>query len=180
MKLIYSIACMLLAMVGCQPPQGNSVNEAFEKNSQTVMTYLEGIQTESLDYDALYAKDAIVRGTGFGSPDSLTLSDIIAENNVSWSLFDLELVTDPIVLLPGVNVDTKMADGSVRYYGDWKITIPATDSTNAKSGVLRLYESFDFDENGKIVFQQYYGDYTALIIHLMTNKSDSTEEGESE
>lgn len=175
MKLIYSISCVLLVLIGCQPLQDNSTNDAFEKNSQTVMTYLEGIQKESLDYDALYAKDALVRGTGYGSPDSLTLADIMAENEAAWAQFDLELLTDPIVLLPGVNVDTKTADGSVRYYGDWKITIAATDSTDAKSGIVKLYESFDFDENGKIAFQQYYGDFTALMMDLMDNKSDSTE-----
>jgi hypothetical protein len=54
----------------------------------------------------------------------------------------------------------------VRYYGDWQITIPATDSTEARSGVIKYYESFDFDDDGKIIYQQGYGDYGGLFGYL--------------
>ena len=40
MKLIYSILGMSLILMGCQPPQDNSANEAFEKNSKTVLANL--------------------------------------------------------------------------------------------------------------------------------------------
>ncbi|HCV50381.1 MAG TPA: hypothetical protein DGP89_03470, partial [Saprospirales bacterium] len=63
--------------------------------------------------------------------------------------------------LPGVNSVTKKVDGSVRYYGIWRTTKEATDSTEAIQSDLRLYESFDFDESGKIIYQQFYGDLTA-------------------
>ena len=54
----------------------------------------------------------------------------------------------------------------MRYYGAWEVTLPATDSTEAKSGIIKLYNSFDFDENGKIIYQQGYGDYSGLMMYL--------------
>ena len=77
------------------------------------------------------------------------------------------MLTNPPVLLPGVNADTKEVDGSVRHYSEWEVTLPATDSTEAKSGTIKLYESFDFNEEGKIIYQQVYGDFTGLFMHLM-------------
>ncbi|MBG7631351.1 MAG: hypothetical protein IZT56_13100, partial [Bacteroidetes bacterium] len=75
-----------------------------------------------------------------------------------------------IVLLPGVDADTKLADGSVRYYSNWEITKTATDSTEAKSGILKMYESFDFDKDGKIIYQQTFGDFTGLMMHLQNKE----------
>ena len=60
------------------------------------------------------------------------------------------------VLILGINI----------YYGKWNITRTATDSTEAKSVLIPLYVSFDFDEEGKILFQQNYGDLTAAFESL--------------
>jgi spore coat protein CotH len=57
-------------------------------------------------------------------------------------------------------------DGSVRYYGQWKVTKSATDSTEATSVVIPLYSSFDFDADGKLLYQQNYGDFTAAFTAL--------------
>jgi hypothetical protein len=166
MKFTYSILFLCILFVGCAPAPDNSAIEAFEKNSKTVMSYLEGFQNESLDYSTLYSDDMVLRGTSFGAPDSISLEEIMGFNKDTWERYDFELVTDPLVLLPGVDVDTKLADGSVRYYAVWKVTKPGTDSTEAKSGEIKLYESFDFDDDGKIVFQQYYADGTGLFTYL--------------
>jgi hypothetical protein len=172
MKLIYSILCMSILLVGCQPPTDNSVNEAFEKNSQTVLANLKGFQNENQDYSQ-YAEDFVMRETGFGSKDSVSLEEVKMSDKGLWERYDFKILADPIVLLPGVNVDTKLADGSVRLYADWEVTLPATDSTEAKSGVLKLYESFDFDADGKIIYQQVYGDFSGLFGYL---HSPATEE----
>ena len=171
MKLIYSILGMSLLLVGCQPPQDNSANEAFEKNSQTVLAILEGFQNENLDYSQ-YAQDFVMRDTGFGTKDSLSLEDVKKNDKGLWENYDVKIITDPIVLLPGVNVDTKLADGSVRLYADWEVTLPATDSTAAKSGIIRLYESFDFDTDGKVIFPQVYGDSAGLFGYLHSPASE--------
>jgi len=165
MKRIYVILFMAILVVGCQPPADNSVNEAFEKNSKTVLAYLEGVQNESIDY-AIFADDFISNGTGYGSPDSLTLEEKKVSDKGLFDMYDIELSPNPVILLPGVNVDTKEADGSVRYYGTWTVTLPATDSTEAKSGKIKSYESFDFNEDGKIIFMQFFADVSGLMAYL--------------
>ena len=167
MKTLISIFCLLLVLASCQPKPDNSAQESFDKNSQTVLANLEGWQNENLDYSQ-YAENFIMRDTGFGvANDSISLHDMMEHDKVMWNDYDFKL-TNPPVLLPGVNTDTKKADGSVRHYSDWEVTLPATDSTPAKTGVIKLYESFDFDANGKIVYQQAYGDFTGLMMYLHT------------
>jgi len=171
MKFIYSILCLSILFLGCQPKMDNSAKEAFEKNSQTVLDNLNAFQEENVDYSQ-YASDFVMRGTSFGSKDSLSLDDVKKSDKWLWENYDLKLITDPLVLLPGVNPETKEADGSVRYYGEWQVTIPATDSTEAKSGVVKYYESYDFDADGKILFQQGYGDTSGLFEYLHGDDDD--------
>ncbi len=165
MKTVYSILCLSLLFIACQPKVDNAANETFEKNSITVLANIEGFSNENLDY-TMYADNFVLAETSFGASDSLNLDDVKARDVELWDMYDFEFVTDPIVLLPGVNAETRMPDGSVRYYGAWKVTLPATDSTEAKSGVMRMYESFDFNEEGRIVYQQGYADFTGLFMHL--------------
>ena len=177
MKTIYSIICLPLLFMACQPKVDNSAQEAFEKNSQTVLANIEGWQNENLDYSQ-YAENFIMRDTGFGAAkDSVTLNEMKEQDKMMWERYDFKLLTSPPVLLPGVNPETKKVDGSVRHYSDWEVTLPATDSTTAKKGVIKLYESFDFDSNGKIVYQQLYGDFTGLMmyLHKPSEANDMTE-----
>ena len=168
MKTILSFLCFCILIAGCQSASNTdySADKTFEKNAAVVLSYLQDFQNENLDYDAMYSKDFIMGITQFGPKDTATLDELKEMNNAIWAMYDFEFMTDPINLLPGVNADTKKADGSVRYYGKWKITLAATDSTAAKSAELKLYESFDFDEDGKIVYQQYYGDGGAIMSYL--------------
>ena len=156
-----------LLIAGCQPAEkDNSADMAFQKNSETVLANLKGWQNENLDY-SMYADDFVMLDAGFNAPkDSLSLNDMMASDKNLWKTYDFKLLTDPPNLLPGVNQDTKQPDGSVRHYSEWEVTRPATDSTEARSGAIRLYESFDFDESGKILFQQVYGDFTGLFMYL--------------
>jgi hypothetical protein len=170
MKSIYSILFASIFFIGCQPKPDNSANEAFEKNSKTVMTNIEGWQSENLDYST-YAKDFAMLDTGFGvAKDSLNLDEMMTSDKQSWATFNFKLLTSPPVLLPGVNTQNKLADGSVRHYSSWEVTLPATDSTTAKSGVIKLYESFDFDAEGKIRYQQVYGDFGGLMNYLFSKE----------
>lgn len=175
MKIIYSIICLSIMFVGCQPKVDNSAQEAFEKNCKTVLANLEGFQNENLDY-TMYSKDFVLRGTGFGDKDSLSLEEVKGHDKWLLENFDFKIIDSPINLLPGVNPDTKQMDGSVRYYADWEVTKPATDSTAAKTGILKMYESFDFDAEGKIIYQQGYGDFTGLMTYLMSNDVEKAAE----
>ncbi len=173
MKFIYTILAVGV-LVACQPTAettDNSATEAFEKNSKTVMTYLEGFQNESIDYAALVSKDYLDVTTNFDSKIDSTDYDAMIENDKGlWSMYDFKLEIGPGGLLPGVNVDTKLADGSVRYYGDWTVTLPATDSTEAKTGLLSAYSSFEFDEEGKIASSQFFGDVSGLMQYLNSSE----------
>jgi hypothetical protein len=83
-----------------------------------------------------------------------------------------------LVLLPGVNVETKKMDGSVRYYGDWTVTLPATDSTEEVSGIIRVYQSFDFNEDGKFALVQGYGDWGGMNNYFSGSGDDDDDEDE--
>ena len=170
MKITYSMLCLIILIVGCkaEPKTDNSANELFEKNSETALKALLNWESETPDY-SIYADDGVAYNTYFGAEkDSVMMhSDEVKESDKSFlAKYDFKLLTNPPVFLPGVNNITKQPDGSVRYYGAWQVTVPATDSTEAKSGVIRLYESFDFDTDGKITVQQGYGDYSGLMMYL--------------
>ncbi len=170
MKSTYFILFLSMLFIACQPKADNSAQEAFEKNSKTILANLEGFQNENLDY-SMYSKDFAMLETGYGAPkDSLTLDEMMANDKQMWATFNFKLLNSPPVLLPGVNPDTKLTDGSVRYYSSWEVTLSATDSTAAKTGVIKLYESFDFDAEGKIRYQQVYGDFGGLMGYLFSKE----------
>jgi hypothetical protein len=178
MKLMYSLMCLSLLFLGCKDAnqktssddenQAMNVDNLFQKNSETVMANLNGWQNENLDY-SMYSKDFVMLDTGFGAEkDSISLNEMMENDKMLWKKYDFKLLSNPPVLLPGVNSETKKVDGSVRHYSDWEVTLVATDSMPAKTGVIRMYESFDFDENGKILYQQAYADFTGLMMYLNT------------
>lgn len=174
MKLMCSLLCLSLFFIGCKDANEKpatsedemSVDEVFKRNSEIAMANLKGWQDENLDY-SMYADDFVMLDTGFGAEkDSVTLNEMMEYDKTMWKNYDFKLLTDPLVLLPGVNPDTKEPDGSVRHYSNWEVTRVATDSLPEKTAVIRMYESFDFDEDGKINYQQTYGDFTGIMLYL--------------
>lgn len=154
------VLCLLL--VGCQQ---NASNEAFKKNSETIRAYLKSWESEKIDY-SIFAADFVQRNTSMGK-DTIRLEEMKANDKALMDAYDFKLIGgDSVVLLPGVNTNTKMPDGSVRYYGDWQLTKPATDSTEARTGIVKLYASYDFNPEGKIVFAHEYGNFTELMNYL--------------
>jgi hypothetical protein len=151
--------------IACEKKVDNSVQLTFEKNSQTVLKNLKDWEKEKMDYSQ-YAENFRMRGTMYGDSDSISLSEMMKSDKQIMEMFDFRIANDTIILLPGVNNDTKMMDGSVRHYTDWEVTRPATDSTEARTGLIKLYESFDFDADGKILYQQTYGDFTGIMMYL--------------
>ena len=162
MRIFISILSLTFIALACQPPVDNSASEAFEKNSATVQAYLDAWQTENVDYDQFFTEDAMVRPTAVGTPDTVLMADMKSSDIRNWSALDFEIPKD-IVFLPGVKPETKEMDGSVRYYGNWKVIIPESDSTERTEIVMKLYQSFDFNEDGKIWFMQSYGDWGGML-----------------
>lgn len=168
MKIMYSMLCLALLIVGCKAEPDNSANELFAKNSETALKSMLDWESEAPDY-SIYAENAVAYSTYFGTEtDSIMMQseESKARDKSFLAKYDFKLLTNPPVFLPGVSNITKLPDGSVRYYGAWEVTLPATDSTEAKSGVIKIYESYDFDADGKILVQQGYGDYSGLMMYL--------------
>jgi len=72
MKLIYSVLFVSLLFASCKPKSESAANEAFEKNSKTVLTYLQDVQNEKIDYSS-FSKDFKSLNTWFGAKDTLSL-----------------------------------------------------------------------------------------------------------
>ena len=83
-----------------------------------------------------------------------------------FEMFDFKLLSQPPNFLPGVDVETKIMDGSVRLYSEWEITRVATDSSEARSGNIRMYQAFVFNDEGKIRLDLTYGDFGGLMQYL--------------
>ncbi|WP_034044710.1 hypothetical protein [Wocania ichthyoenteri] len=168
MKIMYSMLCLALLIVGCKAEPDNSANELFAKNSETILKSISNWENETPDY-SIYAENAVALSTRFGAEVDTVMvlsEESKASDKAFLERFDFKFLNNPPVLLPGVNADTKLPDGSVRYYGAWEVTLSATDSTEAKSGIIKLYNSYDFDANGKIIYQQGYGDYSGIMNYL--------------
>ena len=139
----------------------DKVSVIFEKNCETVKEYEDAFCKENVDYEKFYAANAIVKGTTLGAKDSMNVEDRKVIHQEMWQKYDFS-ISQPLNLLPGVNPETKEVDGSVRMY--FNLTITLTE--NERSITIPMYESYDFDEDGKIVFLQYYGDLTSAILSL--------------
>ena len=154
-----------LFLTSCIPNSTAELDERFARNCQVIRANNAGFTSESQDY-SMYADDFFMVNTNLnGSPDTLRLEDLKAEDAYLWGKYDFEFLVEP-VLLPGVDSETQEPNASVRYYAPMKITRASTDSTEERSTVVRMYQTFDFNEEGKITIQMYYGDFTAAGIYL--------------
>ncbi len=160
-KIFYSILLsVFIFSCNSQTETDNTVNLSFEKNSETMQALLESFANEDVDYSR-FADDVVFRGTLLGAPDSLKLDQIKAIHKDFFAKYDVKHMA-PFNFLQGVNPETGEADGSVRFYYDMQVT----NSSNGKSVVVPIYESFDFDDEGKAIFVQWYSDWTASLTSL--------------
>ena len=163
-KIIYFLTVILL-FSACNSEisveeKNDNISKIFKKNCETVIAYETAFCQENIDYEKFYSDKAIIKGTILGDKDSLYVADRKIAHQKLWQKYDFSMPT--LNPLPGVNVETKKMDGSVRTYFD--ITITLTE--NGNSVTIPMYNSFDFDDEGKIIFLQYYGDFTAAFLSL--------------
>ena len=136
----------------------------FIKNSETAMALIRDFDNEDLEgVRSHFADSAQWRPTTFGETKLATLEDKMKGWEAAWAIYDFDLATPDLQLLPGVDGVTKKPNGSVRVYFDWNLVRPATDSTERKSVKLSYYESWDFDADGKIWMTQIFADKTAAM-----------------
>ena len=162
MKNLIYFTFLSFAFYSCNP--NAEAMKTFEKNSKTIDALFAGFANESVDYSH-FSDDVVFKGTLVGSVDSLRLEDIKLSHKEFFANYDAKYLT-PLNHLTGVNADTGVTDGSVRLYYDQKVTLSATDSTEAKSVVVSIYESFDFNAEGKVTYVQWYCDWTGSLASL--------------
>tara|TARA_B100001758_G_scaffold238975_1_gene242791 strand:- start:439 stop:939 length:501 start_codon:yes stop_codon:yes gene_type:complete len=163
-KTIYFLA-VILSVTACNSKssfevKGDNVYKIFEKNCETVIAYETAFCQENINYEKFYSDKAIIKGTILGDNDSMYVADRKIAHQELWKKYDFSMT--PLNPLPGVNPETKKMDGSVRSYFDVTITL----TENGNSITIPMYNSFDFDDEGKILFLQYYGDFTAAFLSL--------------
>ena len=163
-KTIYVLSIMIFVS-SCNLNVSDEVSnhnfsKIFEENSNTVIAYEEAFCKENIDYEKFYSEKAVIKGTILGDKDSLFVADRKVAHQELWQKYDFSM--SPLDPLPGVNLETKKMDGSVRMYFDITITLSET----GKSVTIPMYNSFDFDNEGKILYLQYYGDFTAAFLYL--------------
>lgn len=180
MKFTYLCLGAVL-FIACQPQdqseQSNPAMEAFQRNAETVKQDLTNWANESPDY-SMYDESIMFYSTSFftEAPDSTTLEQSMEYDKQNMNIYDFEIM-DELNPLPGVDENTKEMDGSVRLYVTWKVTKSATDSTEARSAMLPVYHTYEFNDEGKIIASSGFGDFTGLIRYLDDKASD---EGENE
>lgn len=173
-KIFITLSALALFTVSCnndssghdgQAHAAMILEEKFSENCETVRSYIEGLQSENVDY-SLFADDFYRINTAFrAKQDTVTLTEFIDSRVNFAAAYDVELIIEP-VLLPGVLAETGEPNGSVRYYSQWRLTTEASDEKPSKEAVIKLYESFDFNEEGKISINMVYGDFTAMFQYL--------------
>ena len=161
-KTLYSVL-LTVFIFSCDSgnnPNVSAVSQSFEKNSETMQALLESYANENVDYSR-FSDEAVFKGTLLGAPDTLRLDQIKAIHKDFFAKYDVKHMA-PFNFLQGVNPETGESDGSVRFYYDMQVT----NSSNGKSVVIPIYESFDFDDEGKAIYVQWYCDWTASISSL--------------
>ena len=159
-----AIAAAAALFFSCTP-SATDASATFEANSATIAQVFADFEAESDEFFTHFNADAVWRGTGLNAPDTVTLEQVTAKYKAAWAKYDYELIS-PTNFLPGVNPQTKAVDGSVRGYFEWNISKAATDSTEAKSVRVKVYESFDFNPEGEIMYTQVYGNLIAGYTYL--------------
>ena len=159
-SILVIIAAFLFSCTTQNEPNNTSADaeQKFINNCSSVQSYLNDFVSENIDYKKYFNDTCKVRGTYYNSEGSTNVNDRISLHKQMWAKYDFA-ISDSINFLPGVNPETKEIDGSVRFYFDWTVN----NTENGKSITLPLYMSFDFDNDGKINFYQFFGDISAGI-----------------
>jgi hypothetical protein len=182
MKNTSILLAMAVVLFACQPQEkaedpNAAAKAVFERNAEVVMADMNNWVNETPDY-SLYAENAYHLNTHFGAEkDSISVEEGKASDQQNLALFDFKIIGE-MSMLPGVNAQTKEMDGSVRTYLMWEVTRPATDSTSEKSGMLPVYHTFEFNEEGKIIRTAGYGDFSGLMGHLLGSGGEAEEMSE--
>ena len=159
MKKLFVLA--LITLFGSCAPQGSHAD--FDKNVETVKT-LFALQGTEADLDAQLAlvHEDIDWQPAFHGSEKIG-KEAYGDYLKGWHDVMENVVYTPENYLPGVSIETSLADGSVRSYGTWS----GTHSASGKTWEMISYHTFDF-KDGKIIAGGDYFDAGGLMASLQT------------
>ena len=164
MKNVLLALAVASGLAACSSSNPNSLT--FVRNAETVERVFRAFEAE--DGEAFweeFAATAVWRGTRVNAPTTLTREKMTAVYDALWEEFDYEIVGD-LHFLPGVNPETQLPNGSVNGMFLWEVSRMAPDSSERRSVQLWIYESFDFNDEGQIVFTQVFSDLASAYRQL--------------
>ena len=141
--------------LGCSSTDPASL--AFVRNAQTVETVFQAFEGEDAEaFWGGFAETAVWRGTGVNAPTTLSRQKMQSVYDAFWAEFDYELM-EPPHFLPGVDHETQRPNGSVNGMFLWEVSKKGEDGS-LKAVQLWIYESFNFNDDGEIVFTEVFSD----------------------
>ena len=153
--LTWLAAVAVSSTLGCSST--NPASLAFVQNAQTVETVFRAFEAEDAEaFWGGFAETAEWRGTGVNAPTTLSRKKMRSVYDSFWAEFDYELM-EPPHFLPGVDYETQRPNKSVTGMFLWEVSKTAEDGSR-KAVQLWIYEAFDFNDNGDIVFTHVFSD----------------------
>lgn len=156
---VAALALVFLVSCGTTP---DDQNPEYNENLASMKAMFDGFQNKSID-PALFAEDFVDVGTGFEEEDR-NKQEAMQQWKMMTRVMDAELVN--AIYLPGIDTLSQRLDGSVRYYGQWKMTMGEAAQT------LKAYGSMEFNDSGKITSFAHYADWTATFGALLAENPE--------
>jgi hypothetical protein len=161
-QFTFSCAILALCLLSACNTNPAEQNPAYEQNMASMKAMFDGFQNKSID-PSLFAEDFVDVGTGFEEVDR-NKAEAMQQWKMMTRVMDAELTK--AIYLPGIDTLTMAPDGSVRYYGQWKMTMgEATQS-------LMAYGSMEFNDAGEIRNFAHYADWTATFGALLAENPE--------
>ena len=155
---------LAFALQSCSPADSNALS--FVTNAETVERVFRAFEAEDEEaFWAEFAETAMWRGTGVNAPTTLSREKMKGVYDAFWGEFDYQIVGN-LHFQPGVNPETQLPNGSVNGMFLWEVSRMAPGSSERRSVQLWIYESFDFNEDGQIVFTQVFSDLASAYRQL--------------
>ena len=170
MKKILLASVVATGLAACSSSNPNSLT--FVRNAETVERVFRAFEAEDGEaFWAEFANTAVWRGTGVNAPTTLSREKMQGVYDAFWGEFDYEIVGD-LHFQPGVNPETQLPNGSVNGMFLWEVSRMAPDSSERRSVQLWIYESFDFSDEGQIVFTQVFSDLASAYRQLRATPAE--------
>ena len=155
MKSLILILGVAVGWAACSTP--DPTHMAFVENAKTVESIFRAFEAEdSVAFWSAFADHAVWRGTGVNAPTTLSRNTMEAAYGKYWEEFDYRIAYD-LEFQPGVHPESQLPNGSVNGMFLWEVSKDQPDGTR-RSVQLWIYESFDFNAEGEIVFTQVFSD----------------------